>query len=231
MNIRAGVNRVDVQLCVQADRGTGSWHGSWRLAPRRLNAALAIFRMPMQLVKPSLSHLPSFVRAVERGWTMDLRGSAAAAEQLEKVREGPERFLASLEDRLGEGAPIKLPDGSTVPRLPGFQRWLWDGEFCGSIGLRWKSGTVELPEYCLGHIGYGVVPGKRGSGYATSALAQILPEARLVGLTHVDLTTDPDNFASQRVITANGGVFVKEFTKPIQFGGVPGLLFRIFLGE
>jgi predicted acetyltransferase len=160
---------------------------------------------------------------------MDLRGSAAAVEQLERVTEDPRKFLEGLEDPIGKGAPIQLPDGSFVPRLPGFQRWMWDGEFCGSIGLRWQPGTLELPEYCLGHIGYGVVPWKRRRGYATAALAQILPEAKLVGLAHVDLTTDLDNIASQKVIAANGGFLVKEFTKPAHFGSTPGLLFRISL--
>ena len=38
-----------------------------------------------------------------------------------------------------------LPDGTCVPRLPGYQRWMWDGAFAGSIGFRWQYGTVELP--------------------------------------------------------------------------------------
>jgi predicted acetyltransferase len=183
----------------------------------------------MRIARPDLSHLPSFVEAAERGWSMDLRGSAAASEQLEKLRADPQGFLDSLEDRLGAGAPIRLPDGSAVPRLPGFQRWLWDGEFCGSIGLRWQPGTMALPEYCLGHVGYGVVPWKRKRGYATSALAQLLPEARALGFPHVDLTTDPGNLASQKVIAANGGFLVGTFIKPVQFGSTPGLLFRISL--
>jgi predicted acetyltransferase len=41
---------------------------------------------------------------------------------------------------------------------------MWDGEFCGSIGLRWLPGTEELPPHCLGHIGYAVVPWKRRLG-------------------------------------------------------------------
>ena len=55
---------------------------------------------------------------------------------------------------------------------------MWDGEFCGSIGFRWQPGTSTLPPYVLGHIGYAVVPWKRGRGYATQALALLLPEAR-----------------------------------------------------
>jgi predicted acetyltransferase len=116
---------------------------------------------------------------------------------------------------------------AVAKRIPGFKRWLWDGEFCGSIGLRWQPGTTELPPHCLGHIGYAVVPWKQRRGYATSALRLILPEAKAVGLSYVEITTDPDNIPSQRVIAANGGVLVERFRKPPQFGSKPGLRFRI----
>ena len=110
---------------------------------------------------------------------------------------------------------------------------MWDAQskdpFCGSISLRWKPGTTDLPPHVLGHVGYAVVPWKRRLGYATSALKQLLPEAREVGLPYVEITTDPDNVASQRVIEVNGGVLVERFTKPAQFGNAPGLRYRITL--
>jgi predicted acetyltransferase len=106
---------------------------------------------------------------------------------------------------------------------------MWDGEFCGSIGLRWQVGTTALPPTCLGHIGYAVAPWKRKRGYATAALAQILPEARAVGLPYVELVTDVDNVVSQRVIRANGGVFVEQFEKLPSNGGGPAYRFRIDL--
>jgi predicted acetyltransferase len=74
-----------------------------------------------------------------------------------------------------------------------------------------------------------VVPWKRNRGYATTALRVLLPEARAVGLPFVELTTDLVNLASQRVITANGGVLVEEFDKPAAYGGAPSLRFRIQL--
>jgi hypothetical protein len=88
---------------------------------------------------------------------------------------------------------VILPDGSTVPRLPGFRRWIWDDEFCGSIDFRWQPGTSDLPAHVLGNIGYAVVPWKRGRGYAKRALGLLLREVRSTGLTFVELTTDPDN--------------------------------------
>jgi predicted acetyltransferase len=84
-----------------------------------------------------------------------------------------------------------------------------------------------LPPHCLGHIGYAVVPWKQHRGYAKSALRLILSEAKAVGLSYVEITTDPDNIASRRVIEANGGILVEHFIKPQQFGCKPGLRFRI----
>jgi predicted acetyltransferase len=102
------------------------------------------------------------------------------------------------------------------------------GEFCGSIGFRWQIGTTALPPHCLGHIGYSVVPWKRGLGYATRALALLLPDARREGLEFVEITADVHNLASRRVIEANGGVFVERFTKVAEQGSTEALRFRIF---
>jgi predicted acetyltransferase len=186
--------------------------------------------LPMTLVWPSEEYLASYTAALERGWTPDhMRGAAVAREVLEKISRDPRRYLESLVDREAKGDPVALPDGSRVPRLPGYNRWLWDGEYCGTINFRWQRGTNSLPPHCLGHIGYAVVPWKRGRGYATEALRQLLPDAKSEGLTYVELTTDPDNSASRRVIEANGGVLVETFTRPPQYGSADCLRFRITL--
>ena len=186
----------------------------------------------MQLCWPSLDLLPGCVAALETGWSPDhLRAEVAAREELARIAKDPAAYVAGLVDREAKGAPVTLPDGSTVPRLPGVRRWLWDGEFCGVISLRWQRGTNALPAYCLGHIGYAVVPWKRRQGYATKALRQMLPEARAEGLGCVEITTDPTNLASQRVIEASGGVLVEHFIKPSQYGGGEGLRYRVGLGS
>jgi len=46
------------------------------------------------------------------------------------------------------------------------------------------------------------------------AIHEVLREAKDVGLRYVDLTTSPDNLASQRVIQRNGGALVEEFVTP-----------------
>ena len=102
------------------------------------------------------------------------------------------------------------------------------GAFTGHIGLRWQPGTDALPDYVLGHIGFAVVPWKRRRGYASQALGMMLPVAREVGLNRVEITTDMDNKASQRVIECNGGELIGEFRNP-RFGTRPKLRYVIDL--
>jgi predicted acetyltransferase len=197
--------------------------------------------LALQLVWPSRTQLASYMNALERGWSPNNLRAEAGREELALINADADKFLASLDSRMDEGEPIKMPDGSQVPRLPGYRRWIWlgdsqGGEFCGSIGFRWAtlpngSVTEALPPYCLGHIGYAVVPWKQRCGYATRALGLLLNEAPAVGLRFVEITTQPDNLASQKVICANGGVLAEEFTTVAALGGKPELRFRIALGE
>jgi len=182
----------------------------------------------MKLVVPALTYLDGYTDALRRGfWSDNTRREDSTREELEQISSDPAGFIASLDDPEAKGGPIRLADGSTVPRLPGYRRWMWDDGLCGSIGFRWQPGTSTLPPTCLGHIGYAVVPWKQRLGYATRALALLLPECQGKGLEYVELTTDPENVPSQKVITSNGGVLVERFRADRH--GKDQLRFRILL--
>jgi predicted acetyltransferase len=187
--------------------------------------------MTLILVTPARDHLPAYIEALQRGWSPDNTGGGEATRlaQLEKIEKDPGHFLASLDDPEARGGDIRQPDGTMARRLPGIIRWMWDGEFCGSIGFRWQAGTEALPPHVLGHVGYAVVPWKRRLGYATEALRLMLPEARARGLRWIEITAEPDNLPSHRVIEANGGVFVGRFEKPEAYGGHEGMRWRVDL--
>ena len=193
---------------------------------------------PLRLVRPAAVHLGSYRAALERGWSPDnVRGAIAAHEQLEQIARDAATFLALMDDPEAKGLPVTLPDGSTRARIPGLRRWMWLGDdaqadgFVGSIGLRWTADGSPLPPHVLGHIGYAVVPWHRQRGHATCALALVLPLARERGLGEVEITTDPDNRASIRVIEANGGRLLETFDKGEAYGSAAGLRYVIALAS
>ena len=185
----------------------------------------------IELVWPAAQYLPGYIHALQQGWSPDNLRPQAATELLARIAEDSTSFISEQVDREAKGPPIILPDGRAVPRLPGYSLWMWDGEFCGTIGFRWQPGTTALPPHCLGHIGYSVVPWKRRRGYATRALQLLLPQARSEGLAYVELTSDADNIASRRVIEANGGEFIERFQKSEGHGGAETMRFRIPLAK
>jgi predicted acetyltransferase len=98
------------------------------------------------------------------------------------------------------------------PRTPRPPAWvtgtyLWmvvDDTVVGRVSLR-----HELTPWLLevgGHIGYCVRPSARRRGYATAALAEVLPVAAELGIDPALVTCDVDNLGSRTVIEANGGV-------------------------
>lgn len=184
---------------------------------------------PVQLLEPAAPMLDSYVDALRRGWSPRPDLAEESRRQLERIEADPQAFLSSQVDPHARGEPITMPDGSKFPRLPGMSLWIWDGEFSGIANFRWQEDTSLLPPHVLGHIGYSVVPWKQRRGYATAALGLLLPRARSRGLPYVEITCDPGNLASRKVIEANGGVLVERFTKTRHHGSTPGLRYRIAL--
>jgi predicted acetyltransferase len=179
------------------------------------------------LLVPARDMLPQYVAALESGWSPHTMRPEVAREELALIAADAGGFLERQVDREARGGPVELPDGSKVPRLPGYRLWISDGEFCGIVSFRWQKGTTALPRHVLGHIGYTIVPWKRRRGYATEALALMLREARKEGLDEVVITTDPDNVASQRVIEANGGIDREVFTRSAEYGHTSGVRYRV----
>lgn len=196
-----------------------------------MSEAFGTYRSVMELRWPDLEMLDSYADALGRGWSPDTMRPERADEELAMIEQDASAFVRSLVDREAAGPPIRLPDGSLAQRLPGFRKWMWDGELCGSIGFRWQPGTSDLPSHVLGHIGYSVVSWKRRRGYATRALGLMLVDAAGEGLDRVEITTDVDNVASQRVIVANGGELAGQFPRGPAYGDSDELRFVVPLSQ
>jgi predicted acetyltransferase len=171
---------------------------------------------------PDLEMLAQYVAALQSGWSPSTTRDMCA-EQLAAINEDPAAFIADVQER--EGGTVTLPDGTQAPRVPGPMFWIWDGQFCGQINLRYQPGTLDLPPHVSGHVGYSVVPWKRRRGIASQALQLILPVAAARGLARVCLTCDEDNAPSRRVIERAGGRLTG--TEPFLETGVTKLVFWI----
>ena len=189
------------------------------------------------LIWPSIDIVPSYQNALARGWSRNnITPERTRLQDLEKIHVDPQAFVDGLVDMEGTGDDVQMPDGSYVPKLPGYSRWVVTDhngitEFVGSINFRYTPGTSVLPSYCLGHTGYAVVSWMAGRGVATFALRQLIADARAMGHLHgmdyLEVTTQPDNAASQAVIIKCGGALVGRFTEPPMYGSHEGLKFRI----
>jgi len=154
------------------------------------------------LLPPDLENLSGFEAALAAGWSPNPRRAGDEAYvrgELQRLRHDRSSFLDDLiadGSRRAESGPRPL-----ITRL----FWIWDGEFCGSISLRFQAGTEELPPDVSGHVGYSVVPWKQRNGHATTALTLLLAVAAKEGLDRLTILCNEDNDASRRVIERNGG--------------------------
>lgn len=83
-----------------------------------------------------------------------------------------------------------------------------DDKAVGIIDLRHR--LSPFLERYGGNIGYSVLPGERGKGYATEMLRLMLTHCRELGMERVLVTCDKENIPSARTILANGGVLENE---------------------
>ena len=68
-----------------------------------------------------------------------------------------------------------------------------------------------------GHIGYSISPKYRCIGYGKEILKRLIIEARKIGIKDILITTNLDNYASQKVIIANGGKEADRSSEHVHF--------------
>ncbi|OAV51685.1 acetyltransferase [Rhizobium sp. WYCCWR10014] len=155
---------------------------------------------PVVLLPPELENLSGFEAALAAGWSPRRTGDQAYVRgELQRLRQDRAKFLGDL---IADG---RRCIGSRSPPLTTRRFWIWDGEFCGSISLRFQACSEELPPDVSGHVGYSVVPWKQRNGHATAALTLLLAVAAKEGLDRLVILCNEDNDASRRVIERNGG--------------------------
>ena len=119
------------------------------------------------------------------------------------LKTNPEAYLINAGN---QSKGIDLPYG-WVPHTR-FWYILNESRIIGSIDMRHYL-TPNL-EDLGGHIGYVIRPEERNKGYATSMLAEAIPEAANLGIKKLLITAASDNIASRKVVERNGGILDTE---------------------
>ncbi|MBX9948498.1 MAG: GNAT family N-acetyltransferase [Candidatus Obscuribacterales bacterium] len=185
--------------------------------------------MPIELVRPSKSILPSYLEALREGDFCNMALGAFADESAEEIANDPDEYIRKISDE--SARKVVMPDGSEFTVAEHSLLWLVDGDrYLGSVSLRF-SGDREVIEEFGGHIGLAIRPGLLNIGYGVKAasLAWKLAGAYFKerGINQIYVSCNPQNSASRRLIEHNGGRLIREIRDA--FGTGASLIFVIDL--
>ena len=143
---------------------------------------------------PNLKYKDSFLAGMREFSCLDSECRYAKyAKSMSDEEFEKEVVQPKLEAMTGKG----LPEGW----VPSTVFWIIQTdteEYVGRIDLRHS--LTESLRTLGGHIGYDIVPSKRGKGYVKAALRLVLEEAHKMGIEQVLITCDEDNEPSRRTI-------------------------------
>ncbi|WP_454915477.1 GNAT family N-acetyltransferase [Xanthobacter sediminis] len=173
------------------------------------------------LARPHPAFRESYVEALGEGFVWAAR-AALGAEAIAFISSHFPDYLR----RLDEDGQIPRPGGPALSGVPANTYWLVDGAtFIGAVNIRSRIDTPALTHFG-GHVGYAVRPTLQGRGYGRRQLALALDICRGMGLSVPRLSCAEDNFASRRVIEANGGLLLRR-CPPAWYAPDPYLLYEI----
>lgn len=150
----------------------------------------------MQLVTPTLEHKSAFLAFYQDFTERD-------ADNAGYYAAGSTDFGQYIANIAAEARGEQLAAG----QVPCHHYWLFDAErMVAAVRVRHHINTPYLT-WEGGHIGYDVAPSYRNQGYGKQLLTQALVHAKGLGLTKVLLVAEASNWASRKVIEANGAEF------------------------
>ncbi|CAM4132900.1 GNAT family N-acetyltransferase [Vibrio agarivorans] len=151
----------------------------------------------MELMAPTLELIEAFHAFYEDFLNHD-------AENADYYKEGRTDFTTYVQRLTDESQGRNL----RVGYVPCSHFWLVDTQqnILGAIRVRHNIDN-EFLALEAGHIGYDIAPSYRGRGHGKHMLELARPQAKQLGIGRALITADEHNWASRKVIEANGGVF------------------------
>lgn len=150
----------------------------------------------VEILKPTPALAPKYLEFIEE---MRSSGEKVWESMVPMADESPERFVDRINAQESELGPSLVP-----------QTTYWGvsaGKVVGRIVLRHR--LNEKLREIGGHVSYEVRPSCRRCGFAKEMLRRILDTAKAQEMGRLLLTCAPSNEASNKTITANGGILTK----------------------
>ncbi len=149
----------------------------------------------VRLVVPSIEHKEDALKYIEE--TKQVEDHVNGSGSLDRLGDFEKFLEREKETKNPETVPENWVHGETLYLVN-------DQEIIGMINLRYEMNDIIRRLY--GHIGYSIRPKYRKQGYGKIQLKLVLDIYRNKGFKEVMISTDPENIASQKVITHFGGV-------------------------
>ena len=149
----------------------------------------------MELIEPSIAFESAFA-----AFYADFAGHDP--DNANYYRAGTVDFYAYVQSLVDEALGLN----THADYVPCSHFWLINSEqaIIGAIRVR-HSLQNDFLALEGGHIGYDIAPSFRGQGHGKAMLKLVLPRAKALGVERALVIADEDNFASRKVIEANGG--------------------------
>lgn len=127
--------------------------------------------------------------------------------------------MSDLNSWLSHVSAIAKGEGLEEGRIPSLTYLCmrqFDQKMVGICNIRHNLNQPFLINFA-GHIGYSICLSERRKGYAKEQLRLALKKSEQLGVKKVLVTCDVNNFASERTIMANGGIFENTYVEPSDY--------------
>ena len=177
--------------------------------------------MPLRLISPTLTLLPSYLEALAEGRHINMQlghGNVPAAD----IQADPQGYIQLLNSR----KPFHLDrNGKRYTITDHELLWITQEDmYIGTSAFRYDGDAAFIETY-TGHTGLAIRPAMTSQGYGSRSFPLILQHMRNRGFPAFLWTCDVENAASQNLAKKFGGELVCKYDDDV-FGG-KGLKFRI----
>jgi predicted acetyltransferase len=178
--------------------------------------------MNINLSKPSIKLLPSYIEAIKEGEYINMQLGFGDTPS-EEINKNPKDYIKNITSK----SPFTLTKNDKNYEVTEHEiLWITEdsSRFIGTAAFRYK-GDKELINTYAGNLGMAIRPTLKGQGYGSKALPLIIDRFKQKNFKSIIWTCNENNTASQKLIEKFGGQIEDKYEDKL-FGG-KGIRYRL----